>query len=643
VSSLKQAMQLAPDSARYLLDLGYFYHAQRDLPSRATAMAYFEEAVRVARGNGPPDRHVLSTALIETGRNRHIDAPGTGEAQRLLADTAFAEAWRVAPDDPRAFYYFAMSLAARAAWKELAALAQEKLEWTPAHPWSSLILGLALQRQRLTHEAREAFAQGLNGLPPAERSLVFSMERILRPSEAEEYRRAGSAHRALMERVAWLRDDPLWSRDDDDPQVEFYARVVYAELAWSTPERGDDGPSTMRGNNLIRYGALPGAGGRGVVPFDPVPGGFAWEMDPSRAEGGDLFERMRAEFGLPDAARIRPEQRGGVNPPRAPTDLGVARMVIAGPQLHARMEPGEAMLLTAAELARARAERTPARWTNALLARIDSMPVQVVRFRGGTDSVDLYIAAEAPVERIRAASAVNTRARGDFWLYGLDIMDGFRDSVDLFGIGALRWVKRAPPGRYLYRLEATADGVLRAARATAVINLSPDSTDGFTTRGFGLSDLWFASDATPRGTPRSWRDFQVAPVLAPLDSGGNVSLIWETYGTIADGDVARYDVTIAMHPVDTGTTGARRIAARIAAGVAAALGASRDEDELGVTFNFARETRHAPVLVDHVTIELGATPPGAYLVTLAVRDLVGDRTITRSARLSIAAPRESGR
>ena len=633
ISSMQQAIRLAPDSARYYLDAGYFYFAQRDNASRATARAYFEQAERVARSIGAAGASVLVTALLEVGRGHQMSAAKSAEAKMLLADSAYAEAYRLAPTDPRTFYYYVTSLARRGVWRELAGLAESHVQRQPEHAWAWLTLGLGLQRQRKTHEAREAFDEGLSRLRPAERDRLFTIERILRPSEAVEYATADSARRALIARVAWLRDDPLWSRDDEDLQVEFYARVTHAELLWSVSERALTALTTAPGNNLVRYGLGPARPATGDVPMDPFP--HAWELnvpDGFLDGSSDLFAASRAEFGLPDGARIRPWP-GQVGPARPNTSVAAALAAVGGPRLQPPTTLSDPATISADALALA--EQRPTSWSNILLTRVDSLPVQVVRFRGGTDSIDVFIASEAQVDRIRTAAAGNVRARADFWLLGIDVESGMRDSVDLFGVGALRWVRRVEPGTYLYRIEATADGSLRAARASALVNLTPDSARGMPTRGFGLSDLWLGSNATPRGTPRRWRDFSVTPLLAPIDSGGSATLIWETYETAADGDAAKYGVTFEIRSADTLTNRAGRVAARIVGSLAGTLGITQSDNEQGTIFSFEREVRHASALVEYVTLELGETPPGQYLVTLTVVDRVTGRVAARTARIAI--------
>jgi hypothetical protein len=55
-----------------------------------------------------------------------------------------------------------------------------------------------------------------------------------------------------------------------------------------------------------------------------------------------------------------------------------------------------------------------------------------------------------------------------------------------------------------------------------------------------------------------------------------------------------------------------------------------------VTFSYDRTTGYAPVILDEVTLSLGGTPPGSYLLTVDVSDGVTGRTTTRTTRIVIS-------
>jgi hypothetical protein len=50
---------------------------------------------------------------------------------------------------------------------------------------------------------------------------------------------------------------------------------------------------------------------------------------------------------------------------------------------------------------------------------------------------------------------------------------------------------------------------------------------------------------------------------------------------------------------------------------------------------FERTVPHAPTIADNITISLGDTPAGVYLLTLRITDRVSGRTTSRAMTLVI--------
>jgi hypothetical protein len=73
-------------------------------------------------------------------------------------------------------------------------------------------------------------------------------------------------------------------------------------------------------------------------------------------------------------------------------------------------------------------------------------------------------------------------------------------------------------------------------------------------------------------------------------------------------------------------------------GIAGAIGVSRKEARMGVTFEFERDVPYSPTLVDNVTLALGGTPAGNYRLTLSVTDRTSGRTTSRTTRIIIREP-----
>jgi hypothetical protein len=219
----------------------------------------------------------------------------------------------------------------------------------------------------------------------------------------------------------------------------------------------------------------------------------------------------------------------------------------------------------------------------------------------------------------------------DAWVLGRDVPDTYRDSATLESHGVHAWAYRLRPSTYMYRVEATAPDVLVAGRAMAWILAGPDTATGFAVRGAGLSDLLLAASARPRdASPRRWRDFAITPLLGSVASGGSVDVLWENYDLGSRVGRARYDVEMVLERA-RGTVG--RIAAQIVGGIAGAVGIDRRDDRL--TLRFARDVVHAAAIVDHITMNVGETPPGEYRLTVRIADRVSNRSVARTTQFTI--------
>jgi hypothetical protein len=205
-----------------------------------------------------------------------------------------------------------------------------------------------------------------------------------------------------------------------------------------------------------------------------------------------------------------------------------------------------------------------------------------------------------------------------------------RDSIVLARQNLVQWVSRVPAGEYLYRIETTSPGALVAGRSSATLVLGADTTTGFALRGFGVSDLLLATRAEPAGVPRRWHDFALTPVLGSVQRGTDVSLVWEVYEAGMEDNRARYGVTVTL---TRERSAAGRVAMSIVGAITGAVGRRRGDD--GVDITFERVVPHAPALVDHVTVSLEDTPPGAYRIAIAVTDRVTGRVTTRGTRIVV--------
>jgi hypothetical protein len=272
----------------------------------------------------------------------------------------------------------------------------------------------------------------------------------------------------------------------------------------------------------------------------------------------------------------------------------------------------------------------PSRWDNVLPGRVHEMPVRMARFRGAVDSVELYLASLAPINAIHEAAGTTVRIDGSFWLFNERDSRAERDSTRFGNDGAKVWFRTLPPGNYLYRVEATADGVSDAARAMGWVRATDDPTTGFSTRGFGMSDVLVTSRAEARGSPARWTDFDVVPALAPIARNGVVALIWEAYDFGARDGQSQFEVSLT---VERQRTAAGRITTEVIGALASLVGVQRGDDR--VTHTWTRTVPHTPVFVDHVSVALRDTPAGTYVVTVQITDSVSGRKTSRASVITV--------
>mgnify|MGYP002787081971 CR=1 FL=1 len=676
-SSLRIAAQLAPDNARYQLDLGRFFRGVQPTPTRFLAEDHLRRAMQLAGEAG--DEALLAEAAMVRGRlhwlryDAEVHEAGVrcGElspqlgvlaergsvgatveedarpmpsvaAMKLLHNIlvrcpsgpgAFPEvAYRTAEESFRAAMLasrygqpavtqLVMLLAERNRWTELAALARDRATANvrAAEPWSWL--GLALHRSGDRAAASAAFDSSLARLDPAERTQLFSLTRILSRSDSARFAVASAAERARIEQAFWRMADPLWSRDGGDPRTEFLARVVFAELRWSVEELSVRGADTDRGGIYVRYG-----------PPDLVKvfRGCAWStsaaMPPCVVVDAD------------DATLVSAEPRVGgegvaMAPPRMPgqSDVLTFWSYEQGPTVVFWGAPtlGTARVpMTDIVHVEAAIEEMPASFANAAPETIVAAPVQVARFRSASDSVDVIVATSIPAA-IFQSDVANAAAVGHLMLMDVDGQRLLRDSAMARAAGAQLWRRRVPPGRYAYRVEASSDDSFVAVRAAGEVVAEDDDRTGFNTRGFGLSDLLLGVESSSRGAAA----VPVAgftPLLGPVPSGHGISVLWETYDLAdRDGDMAfTLEITLRRRRSLRG-----RVIAEISGAAAAIFRADRSPDV--VTFSADVDAPHRDPRVERLSIDLAETASGDYTLTVAIIDRVTGVRTSRSASFTV--------
>lgn len=640
-TSLRIAAQLAPTNSQYRLTVGRFLLMSGVSVTRFASGGFFEDALAIARADTSA-AHAHAEAAIEAGRvswrrydaraNRRIettpgaavrsianamqgamadenggmavsmksvlnalenntmpiDADANGNADYQKSEELFREAYRADPTSPRAFRQVAMVLVEKNRWNDLKLFARERVNRMPWDGWAWMTLGLASHRAADERGAVIAFDSAMATLDAADRKRVDRVERILRPgADTTVLERGDDAERAARHRLFWMIADPLWSKDGNEGRIEFLARLTYAELRWTVEEMYVSGVDSDRGNIYVRYGPpnLIAAFGADIM-----------------AGAGDISTVWVYSNGLMFTFN------------GAPT-FATARIPIDDQAYVAEL-----------------AERMPARWDNINTFKIDSMPTQVTRFRGGKDSVDVFLSAFPPVDKIRNSSGVASPPRADFWLLAGGIGVIYRDSASLTANGVRTWTRRVSPGNYVFRFEATADGANVAARATAPILADIDPVRGFTIRNAGLSDLLLATRAEPKSGANAvrWSDLDIAPSNGTIPFKSALSLVWENYDFGAQDGLAQYQIAVVLQ---RDRSGAGRLAAKLIGNISGAVGVDRSDDRMVIRFD--RSTRHSPAFADFVTVSLEDTPAGSYHLTLEITDKITKRTFARTTSFVI--------
>jgi GWxTD domain-containing protein len=551
----------------------------------------------------PSDDDLFWGITLLLGQTRDVPLSAAGRTAYDTADSLSLDLLARWPDEPRVVAARAAVLITRTRWAELEALGTARRASHPDDATGWMALGLAQARQRQAAAAAASLDTMLQRLPADERARLDRIERVLSPQVARLMTRTDSVGRAATTQAMWLQADPLWSSPEEDPRMEFLARVAQAELRW--PDAGEDGrrgADSDRGRLLVRYGPpdviarldARAAGGR------PAVGGVAvfWVY-----ESGLVF----AFTGAPRQPRLR-------------------------------------MAFEDAAIVQAVAERMPARWDAIATRRIDSLPVQLARFRAQGDSVELFVAARADLARLSGVRAEPPQGR--LWLIGEAGMDADGLPLRVGPDGSAAWAARVPAGSYRWRVELLPEGEGAAARASAPIVLGDDPLTGFLRRGFGMSDVLVGlappeAMAVDAPLPARWRDAAVQPLAGALGPARErVTLVWETYELAArEGSVAA-TVTVTLRREDTRR--ARRdqppqdLDATVVGPLASTAGVRAGRDALTVSY----ELRGAATALrtDQLTLDLRRVPPGTYRLTVAVRDGHSGRATARETALRIEEP-----
>jgi len=640
-SDLHRALEIDRNNPFYLMELGRVRLKTPFL--RLDAERLFKRALNSARERGDPQ--VLAEIQWELGliherrfmsqRDRRMvtGSATTIDPTRALSDWRYVRDFLANETMPikdvgeldarRAEDYFRAALKADASHEgaalgllgllydtkrleEMAATAADLRPGLDASARLHFALGLALHRLDRVEEASAAFDAALARLSPAERRDMTGLAVVMRKQDAAKYQAAGDPARTALDSLFWDVADPLSLTAVNEARVEFLSRVAYSDLRFSSAEFNQQGWRTDRGTIVLRYGE------------PPVVATFAPEL--SEMEGqSDAIGRVTTLWYYP-ATKLR--------------------FVFVGP-------PAMNYAFFASDF-RAYAEDArfvaPVRFDNLEAARIDSVAVQVARFRADTGrGADVSVYADIPTRRmLRDVDLTQAQLETGFF-----VSDGARrrvvaarDSTVVRINASDRYTTRAwsqplPAGEFLYRIEAREPASGRAARG-----LAPFAVERFPAGAFTLSDVLVARRLAPRqDTPRGRADFLITPnasmTYAPRDT---VFLYWENYGTSRDSagnGRLRVELALRLTEIDRG----RQVTARILGGIADAVGlTAKGDDRVSLRYERVVAVDAADRIPNYLALDLGDAPYGSYALELTVTDLASGKVAKRQRTITLPRP-----
>ncbi|MGI8496563.1 MAG: GWxTD domain-containing protein [Gemmatimonadaceae bacterium] len=493
-------------------------------------------------------------------------------------------------------------------YEEMISVAQALRHAQPAEPRLLLALGLAYHRLDREADAGFAFDTAIGLLPSAERREMLGLERVLRREAAAEYGALGDTGRSTFEALYWDVADPLRLTPVNEAHVEFLARVAHADLRFSSPEFHMHGWQTDRGTILIRYGQPPMVG----------------TLSPETQEihNSEAIARITTVWWYPESK---------------------LRFIFVGPPAF-DVQNFAGDFRAYAENAR---HLTPIRFDNLRAGLpIDSVPVQVARFRGDRPGLtDVSLFADLPAARLLRGSDVQ-QATLETGLFISDVarhtVVEARDSAIVRlekpdAVSSRSWHRALRPGEYLYRVEARQGVSGRSARglsAMQVIDFPPGRLE--------LSDVLVArriAPLVPGTTPRRRSDLLINPngslAFARSDT---MFLYWETYGLTGDSNrVARVHIDLSLRVDKIQRQDA--LVVRIIGGLLDATGLSAKGDErVTLSYDKVVSLDGTDRTVDYLALNLGEAPEGVYTLQLSVKDLVTQRTVTQQRVVQVRQP-----
>ncbi len=457
--------------------------------------------------------------------------------------------------------------------------------------------GLAAYRLGLLAQADTQFNRALARFSPAERAELTDLGRIARKGDSVRIAGLNEADRERTEAAYWEAADPMLSTPENEARLEYMARVAFADLRFTDPDTRQIGWRTDRGLIIARYGEPPV-----VATFAPT----------SDADARDAVGRVITVWFYP-----RTE----------------VEFVFTGP-------PAMNVAIFAGNhrgFAEEQREEAPFLLDNVALAlAVDTVPVQVARFRGASAATnELMVAASVPLDRLYEGAEIDrgmleTSVRlGPQAALKVAHIDTLSVSLPATRHPSRLWVDTVPKGaNYRVRVEMRDEALVGAmGRSQSDFTTLTDPPTALTS-----SDLVFA-DRLPLSTTTvgRWTAIGLKPrgslVLAQRDT---FAVYWENYGLSPDAEGrVKYEVRLVITLEDIERVGGVN---RFFGGLSDMFGVSQEGDQqLGLRFERNEALGSRDRVPELVNIGLGTAPSGRYRLDLIVTDR-NTREVTRTTR-----------
>lgn len=619
---LSRANGIDPTNSRYLVELARIRLKTPIL--RAEAERTFRKALTVAEASGDPvqiaevayELGEIKNRRYLTGRDRwmytesnvlfdpiaarsrlhytrefleNLAQPISNAAQvdRVEAEEYFRKSVKADPRYAPAVTALMGILYDQKRYREMQSVAAPIVSTDSAAPRVLFAAGLAAYRLNRLALADTLFNRALARFSPELRNEITNLGRITRVGDSVRIEGLNAADRARTDSAFWEAADPLLSTPANEARLEFLARTAYADLRFTDDDTRQIGWRTDRGQIVTRYGEPPV-----IATFPPTT-----DSDAKDAVGRVItvwfYPRTEVEFVF-----------------TGPPAMNVA-LFAGNHRGYAEEQRNEAPFLL---------DNVP------LALTTDTVPVQVARFRGNTDTTgQLMIAASIPTDRFYHDAGIDAGALevsvrvGPPAALSIAHVDTVTVPLPMPNRTARVWVDtlRANTG-YRVRVEAR-DAALQNAhgRAQAEVTMLP-----FDTTTLHLSDLVFANRmVAPNAIVGRWDQIGLVPrgdlVFPQRDT---MSVYWENYGLKPDADGrVKYElhILVTLEKLDRGPGGLKSFLGNLSD----AVGLSPEgEEQLGLRYERNEPLNHRDRVADLVTIGLGSSPAGRYRMELIITD-----------------------